>query len=485
MPKIRIIAVALSIVTGFADLGRVSVSAERPNVIVLLADDLGWTDLGCFGSDSHKTPNIDRLAADAMEFTDAYSACTVCSPTRASIMTGKYPARLHLTDFIAGQNRPFAKLKIPDWSKRLELSEVTIAEALQSEGYATAQLGKWHLGPRGGDDAKNYDPTGQGFDVQRMKPPGIRGYFIPERVVKQGQLKSSYLTDYLTNEAVKLVHEWKDQPFVLYFAYHTPHTPIQGKQELVDAYKKSIGPNAIHNNPTYAAMVQSLDESVGRVLAAIEEVGIAERTIIIFASDNGGLSQKFGKPTGFTVNTPLRRGKGSAFEGGVRIPLIVRWPGVTEAGSKSNEPVCTIDFYPTILEMTDVKGNPEHNQTIDGLSLVRLLKNPRERLNRKALYWHYPHYHAGGDSPYGAVRAGSWRLIEFYEDMNVELYDLQSDIGESVNLANKRPGKAEELRAMLHQWRESVGAQMPTPNPDFDAEKARRMALGESLSNVN
>jgi len=379
----RSLTATFVIVSVAVGICRFVVAEERANVIVLLADDLGWTDLGCYGSDSHQTPIIDHLAARAMRFTDAYSSCTVCSPTRASIMTGKYPARLHLTDFIAGQHRPFAKLEVPDWNKRLELSEVTLAEALRCAGYATAQIGKWHLGPRGGADAKNYDPIGQGFDTQRMKPPGTRGYFIPERVVKQRQLKSSYVTDHLTDEAVKVIHDWKDHPFFLYFAYHTPHTPIQGKEELVNAYRKSIVDGAKHINPTYAAMVHSLDESVGRILSAVEESGISKRTIIIFASDNGGLSRKFGKQTGFTVNTPLRQGKGSAYEGGVRVPLIVRWPGVTKAGSTSSEPVCTIDFYPTILEMTATKGDTEHNQTIDGLSLVNLLKTRKINLIEK------------------------------------------------------------------------------------------------------
>ena len=299
---------------------------DKPNVILLLADDLGYSGLKCFGSDLHETPNLDKMAADGMKFTSAYSACTVCSPTRASVMTGKYPARLHLTDFISGQKRPFSKLNVPDWTMRLEHSETTVAEYLKQNGYSTAHVGKWHLHAR--NDPAEYGPLGHGFDLTVSKPKS-RGYFIDQKLIESGKVKSGYVTDHLTDEAVRVIDSWQDKPFFLYFAYNTPHTPIQGKKELVDYYKRKIKPGMRHNNPTYAAMVHSLDESVGRVARAVEQAGIADRTMIWFISDNGGLSQNTTNRTGFIDNHPVRRGKGSAYEGGTRVPMIVDWLGET------------------------------------------------------------------------------------------------------------------------------------------------------------
>jgi arylsulfatase A len=475
----RIIRILIVFVTLATQLGLAAraLAESPPNIIVLFADDLGYTGLGCYGSDLHQTPHLDRLAEDGIRFTSAYSACTVCSPSRASLMTGKYPARLRLTDFIAGQSRPYAKLRIPDWNKRLELSEITLPERLKEAGYATAHVGKWHLAPRG-EGAKQFGPTQQGFDISIAKPAQSKGYFISEREVRASKLNSNYVTDYLTDEATTIIDQWKDRPFFLYFAYHTPHTPIQGKPELVEQYEQKIVPTLRHRNASYAAMVHSLDESVGRVLATVERCGLTDRTIILFLSDNGGLTQRFGKPTGIIDNHPLRRGKGSAYEGGTRVPMIVKWPGVTRPGSTSDEPLSTIDLMPTILECAEQQPQAD----IDGNSFASILKSPQADLPRDALYWHYPHYHAGGDSPYGAVRSGRWKLIEFYEDMRVELYDLASDIGESRNLAEQNTAKRDELRGMLYRWRESVGAQMPTENPNFDAERAQRMANGEKIA---
>lgn len=444
--------------------------ATKPNIVFLLADDLGWTNLRCFGSDFYETPNLDRFAQSGMKFTDAYSACTVCSPTRASIMTGMYPARLHLTDFIAGQNRPFAKLRIPDWNKGLDHSYVTIAEALRDGGYRTAQVGKWHLN-HAGRNAAEYGPTSHGFDSEVDKPRGTKGYILPQGANAEGESKSEYLTDYLTDQAVAFIDDAKEDPFFLYFAYHVPHTPIEGRVDLVAEFTKKVREDAIHKNPVYAAMVASLDLSVGRVLERLDRHGIADNTLVIFTSDNGGLTQRYGKHDGFTDNLPLRRGKGSAYEGGVRVPTIVRWPGVTEAGSVCDEPVMTTDYYPTLLEITSVAGNEEHNKSVDGKSITSLLRTPTATLDRD-LYWHYPHYHAGGDSPYSAIRSGEWRLIEFHEDDSVELYNLADDLGEQNDLAEIMPDKVAELRTKLHTWRKQVGAQMPTPNPEYDPAQA-------------
>ncbi len=441
-----------------------------PNIVLLLADDLGWTGLGCFGSDLYETPNLDRFARSGMKFTDAYAACTVCSPTRASIMTGMYPARLRLTDFIAGQNRPYAKLRIPDWNKGLDHSFVTIAEALRDATYRTAQIGKWHLN-HAGRDASAYDATKHGFDIQVGRPRGTRGYRLPAGTNSKGESGSDYLTDYLTDKAIEFIDKSKDEPFFLYFAYHVPHTPIQGREDLVAKFSKKVRTDAIHKNPTYAAMVASMDQSVGRVLERLDRHDITDNTLVIFTSDNGGLTQRYGKHDSFTENLPLRRGKGSAYEGGVRVPTIVRWPGVTEAGSVCVEPILTIDYYPTLLEIASASGDRTHNASVDGISIVPLLRDSASTLDRD-LYWHYPHYHAGGDGPYSAIRSGVWRLIEFHEDEGLRLFNLATDIGEQHDLASQMPERADKLQAKLHAWRQRVSAQMPTANPKFDAARA-------------
>ncbi len=482
-PLLPVFTFALVLTAIFASADAADSPAKRPNIVFLFADDLGWTGLHCFGSDFYETPNLDRFAQTGMKFTNAYSACTVCSPTRASVMTGMYPARLHLTDFIAGQHRPYAKLRIPDWTKGLDHAYVTIAEALRDAGYTTAQVGKWHLN-HAGRKAKEYGPTPHGFDVEVGKPPGTKGYQLQAGSNPAGESKSEYLTDYLTDKAVEFIDNTKDKPFFLYFAYNVPHTPIQGREDLVKAFAKKVRPDAIHNNPRYAAMVASLDQSVGRVLERLERHGIADNTLVVFTSDNGGLTQRFGKHDGFTENLPLRRGKGSAYEGGVRVPAIVRWPGVTQAGSVCDEPIMTIDYYPTFLEAAAIPGNAAHNATVDGRSITPLLRDASATLGRD-LYWHYPHYHAGGDGesgadgPYSAIRSGNLRLIEFHEDDRIELYDLAKDLGEQHNLASAMPAVANRLRGKLHTWRKNIGAQMPTSNPNHDPARATQVARGK------
>ncbi len=453
------------------------IETERPpNIILLLADDLGWNGIGCYGSDFHETPNLDRLAARGTKFLDAYAACTVCSPTRAAAMTGIYPARLHVTNWIPGTKMPKAKLSPPDWTLYLEQRHATIAEVLRDGGYKTAHVGKWHLGGEGSL------PENHGFDIDiggtdRGSPPG--GYFLPNNLDLPGAKEGEYLTDHLTKQALKLIDDWKEEAFFLYFAYYNVHTPIQGRADLVERYKEKLeaGPTPEqHTNPVYAAMTHSLDQSVGRIIQRLKKLGLDDNTVVIFSSDNGGLSHKGGNPTGITRNDPLRRGKGAAFEGGTRVPLIVKWPGVTPAGGICTEPVSTVDFYPTILDIVDIQGDPGHNANVDGISLVPVLEAPGASLGRDALFWHFPHYHAGGDSPYGAVRAGNWKLIEFYEEMDTELYHLKRDLSESKNVADQHPEKVARLRKQLHAWRDSVAAQMPVPNPDYDPENAREGA---------
>jgi len=452
--------------------GKTKESSPRPNFVFILADDLGWADLKCYGSDLHETPNIDELARQGMRFTDAYAAAPVCSPTRASIMTGKYPARLHMTIWYeSSANPPLNRKLIPPITQgNMSHEHVTIAEVLKDAGYFTAHVGKWHLG-----DAAHYPQT-QGFDVNIggtfwgapttfFYPYGGPSRWREYRYVPHLEFgtEGEYLTDRLSDEALRIMDKVKEKPFFLNLWYHTVHTPIEGKPELVEYYRKKIKPGINHQNYEYAAMVHSLDENVGRILNKIDELGISDNTIVVFFSDNGGYINKF-KNKAVTSNYPLRSGKGSLYEGGIRDPLIIRWPGVTKAGSVCSEPVSSIDFYPTFLDMTSLAGDPKHNADMDGLSLVPLLKNPAVELNREALYWHYPHYYPT-TAPVSAIRQGDWKLLEHFEDNHIELYNLSNDIGEQNDLANTMPEKAKELRMCLDAWRKAVDAQMPTKKP--------------------
>jgi arylsulfatase A-like enzyme len=448
-------------------------ASRPPNIIFILVDDYGWTDLSCYGSKFYETPNIDRLAGEGMRFTNAYAACTVCSPTRAAVMTGKYPARLHVTDWIAGHNRPNAKLKIPDWTLHLPLEETTIAEALKPAGYTTASIGKWHLGGEG------FEPTRQGFDVNiggthMGQPPS---YFFPysKRAnnkkrpavnlpgLEEGQA-GEYLTDRLGDEAIKFITENKDRPFYIYLPHYAVHTPLQAKQEMVAKFQAKADPQAPQHNPTYAAMIESMDQSVGRIMAHLAALNLADNTIVVFTGDNGGLVLNQ-----VTSNVPLRAGKGSAYEGGVRVPLIVRYPPLVKAGTTCDEPVISVDYFPTLVELAGAKSvkQADKKPAVDGVSIARLLKDSDATLGREAIYWHYPHYHPGGATPYSAIRAGDFRLVEFFEDDHVELYNLKDDLSETTDLAAKLPAKRDELHQKLQAWRDSVGAQYPTANPAY------------------
>jgi len=449
-------------------------SNRKPNFVFFLIDDMGWMDAGCYGSTFYETPNIDRLAAEGMRFTDAYAACPVCSPTRASIMAGKYPARLKLTDYLKGRRR--GKLNPADYLDQMPLEEVTIAEVLKEAGYTTGFVGKWHLGD------KPYYPEHQGFDVNiggtRSGMP--RSYFYPQwrsNPPIEGR-DGEYLTDRLTDESLKFLEANSNNPFLLYLSHYAVHIPLQSKKDLAAKYKDKAeklppakGPRflpegerearQVQDHPVYAGMVQSVDESVGRVMKKLKELGVADNTVVIFMSDNGGLSTSEGSPTS---NVPLRAGKGWLYEGGIREPMIIKWPGVVKAGSVCSEPVTSTDFYPTILEMAGLALRPQQHR--DGVSLVPLLKRTGN-LKRKAIYWHYPHYGNQGGSPGGVVRAGDYKLIEFYEDNRVEMYNLKDDIGEKHDLSAELPKKAAQLRKMLHDWRKAVDAQMPSPNPEY------------------
>jgi len=426
-------------------------SRKKPNILFILIDDLGWSDVGCYGNQFHETPNVDRLARQGMRFTDAYAACPVCSPTRASILAGQYPARVGVTDFIPGHWRPYEKLKVPiNRQQYLPLETVTLPEVLKQAGYVTGHIGKWHLGGR------QHSPRNQGFD------------YVTSGVRNRNDKQVTGFTD----AAIKFISENRDKPFFLHLSHHTVHIPLEAPKELIEKYERKPKPGDGVNNPVYAAMIEHLDSSIGRILKKLNELGLANDTVVVFFSDNGGLRQRFdGKGTTVTTNAPLRDEKGTLYEGGIREPLIVRWPGVVKPGSVCSVPVSSVDVCPTFLETAGVKGDPSH--VLDGESLLPLLKQTGE-LKRDAVFWHYPHYHHS--TPAGAIRTGDWKLIEFFEDNRLELYNLKTDIGEKNNLAQEMPEKARELQWRLAGWRRSVKADMPTPNPDFD--RARRYEWG-------
>ncbi|MEZ4774208.1 MAG: sulfatase [Bacteroidia bacterium] len=468
----------------------------KPNFVFFLVDDWGWTDAACFGSSFYETPNIDRLAAEGMRFTNAYAACPVCSPTRASIMTGKYPARTGVTDWIPGRQsyrpieaanrniaRPF-RLELP-------LEEKTIAEALKEAGYKTFFTGKWHLGGEG------FWPENQGFDINKGghdkgSPPG--GYFSPYKNPRlDNGPDGENLTDRLANESIDFLETTGEQPFLLYLSFYTVHNPLQTWDSLEQKYeqKKALAgysdeqrmidepwmekapegnykTRLVHDNAKYAGMVETLDYNIGRVMDKLKERGLDKNTIVILMSDNGGLATAEGSPTS---NLPLRAGKGWLYEGGIREPMIIKWPGVTIGGSASAEPVTSTDFYPTMLQMAGIPLDP--NLHPDGESLVPLL-NQTGKPDREAIFWHYPHYANQGGFPGGAVRQGKYKLIQDYEDMHIELYDLEADPGEKHDLSAELPEIARQLTDKLESWRQSVHAEMMDPNPEYDPNYVRK-----------
>jgi arylsulfatase A-like enzyme len=451
-------------------------AAAKPNIIFILADDLGYMDVGCYNPKTfYETPNIDSLAKRGMKFTQGYAACSVCSPTRGSIMTGKYPPRFGITDFIPGMRS--GKLKSAPNADHLALEEVTIAEALREGGYATFFSGKWHLG--GGE----FYPGAQGFPKELTSGEDKKGkvqfwYPKPGRPVPN-QKDDPKTTDRIVSDAVKFISEHKDQPFFAYLPFLAVHQPIGARAALVEKYKAKAASapadafgdehgrtvRLVQNNPMYAAMVEQLDTGIGRVIEALEKNGLTEKTIFVFMSDNGGLAIAEGSPTS---NLPLRAGKGWPYEGGVREPMIVVAPGVTKPGSACDSPVISTDFYPTLLQLAGLPLKPE--QHLDGVSFLPLLKG--ERMQRgKPLFWHYPHYANQGGAPNGAIRDGDWKFIEWYEEGELELYHVSEDIGEKHNLAVQHPDMVKTLREKLSAWRKEVGALMPMPNPDLDSNK--------------
>ncbi len=473
-------------------------TGEKLNFVFIMVDDLGWTGLGCYGSTYYETQNIDRLASQGVRFTEGYATCQVCSPTRASLMTGRYPARIGVTDWILPQWMEDSdytpdkgqKLLCPKNPRFMNLDEITFAEMLQPAGYTICHIGKWHLGPEA------YYPEKQGFDINiggcdlGWPPNFFDPYYkegshavsgLPPTVKTVGRIttlksrkEGEYLTDREADEAVQFIRTHKNEPFFLYLAHYAVHMPIQAKAELIEKYKAK--PVTDQKNYVYAAMIHSVDDAVGRVMQTLEELNLADKTVVIFTSDNGGkvaelseyTDEDMGPRVGPTSNAPLRWGKATPYEGGIRVPVIIRWPGVIEPGRVSAEPVTTIDYFPTILEIAGI--NPPAGHEIDGLSLVPHLKE-QTRLQRPALYWHFPHYHRYTNSPFSIVRAGDWKLIKWYDRDTFELYNLREDISEANDLSDKMPEKVIELNADLETWLKSVEAKMPRPNPDYKVDE--------------
>ena len=449
----------------FAALAGCSSSREegvRYNIIFFMLDDMGYADIGAYGNTYHKTPNIDQMAAEGMLFTDAYAAAPNCSPTRGSMLTGLWPARTGITQYLPGNVLPYAQLLQPDLPKGLSLEHSVIAEPLQSAGYATASIGKWHLG--GGD----YGPEARGFDTTFAGGHwnAHASMFAPHPFVEvPGSAEGDYLTDRLTSEALAFIEASKDSPFFLYLPYYAIHGPIQAKQSLIDNYEDRVDESG-RNNATYAAMVEGVDQSVGQILEQLDALNLSEHTIVFFYSDNGGVPSR-------AFNGPFASGKGYLWEGGIRVPLIVKWPGQIREGVRSAVPVSSVDFYPTML---DIAGVPmPDGYEVDGESLLPIL-NQSGDLGRDALYWHYPHYSNAGATPTGAIREGEWKLIEFFEDGRVALFNLADDPAESTDLSSQFPDRAAAMATKLANWRIDVAAKPALSNPmyDVDRESERR-----------
>lgn len=468
-PLRRLLPLSLSLLLSISAAAASAHAAApaRPNILFILADDLGYMDIGANNPNTfYETPNIDALAKRGMRFTQGYSACCVCSPTRGSIMTGKYPPRVGVTDFIPGMKS--GKLLSAPNATHLPLAEMTIAEALRDGGYATFFAGKWHLG------AGEFFPGAQGF------PKELSGtgqfYYPPSATPPPDPKDDPKTTDRIAHEAVAFIAAHRDRPFFAYLPFLAVHNPIGARSALIAKYEKkklSAPPDAwgrererdvrlVQNHAPYAAMLEQLDTALGRVFAALDQNGLTDRTIVVFTSDNGGLSTSEGHPTS---NLPLRGGKGWPYEGGTRVAWIVSAPGITKPGTTCDTPVISTDHYATLLELAGLPALPAQHR--DSLSFVPALRGHRTPRSQP-LYWHYPHYGNQGGAPHGAIRDGDWKLIEWFEDNSVELYNIPQDISEKTNLAAQHPEKVAALRAKLAAWRTEVGALMPTPNPDYD-----------------
>jgi arylsulfatase A-like enzyme len=463
-------------------LARAAAPARPPNILVFLADDLGRQDLGSYGSTFYETPHLDRLAREGARFTDGYAACPVCSPTRAALMTGQWPQRTGITDYIGAPAKPEdwkrnTKLRPAPYADRLTLETPTLAKSLKAAGYATFFAGKWHLGPEG------WWPENQGFDhnlggIDRGGPYGGKRYFSPygNPRLPDGP-EGEHLPERLARETAKFIAANKDRPWFAYYSFYDVHTPLMARPDLLKKYEEKRarlglqekwgreGPRDVRHvqeHAVYAAMVEAMDLAVGQVLTALEAHGLRDNTLVIFTSDNGGLSTSEGWPTS---NLPLRGGKGWMYEGGIREPWIVRWPGVSAPGSVIAAPISSPDLFPTLLDAAGAAPAP--GQRLDGVSLRPILRG--QPAPDRALFWHYPHYGNQGGAPAAAVRRGNFKLIHWFEQDRIELFDVAADLGETVDLAAREPARVAALRAELAAWQRDVGAKFPSPNPAYDA----------------
>lgn len=445
-------------------------AAEPPNVILIFIDDLGWTDIGCYGNEFVDTPHIDQLAADGMKFTDFYAAGAVCSPTRCALQSGQNQARIGITAHIPGHWRPFEKVITPLTTMALPTDIVTVAEALKPSGYRTGYVGKWHLG-----NGPQFQPDQQGYDLSAV----IGGPHLPGRYRAQNKRiaqpkPDQYRTDYEADLCIDFIQENREQPFFLMLSPFAVHIPLAAMSEKVEKYRRRAAEqNRSLPHPIYAAMIEHCDDIVGRIVEAVQQAGITERTMIVFTSDNGGLYKRYDYREDaddlVSVQKPLKGEKGSLHEGGVRVPLIVKYPPLVKPGTVCDEPTISYDFYPTFVDLAG--GHLPEHQTIDGLSLKPVLADPAARLPRNALHWHYPHYHH--DRPASSIREREWKLIEYLDGTgDLELYHLVEDIGEQHNLAGSRPGRVADLKKKLQAWRQDVIARMPYANPAYDPERA-------------
>jgi len=449
---------------------------QQPNFVFILVDDLGWADVKCnYPASFYDTPNIDKLAESGVRFTNAYAANPVCSPTRAALMTGKHPNRVNITDWIPGSDPKMRPLLGPQDGTELALAEITLAEKLKEKGYKTCFVGKWHLGDEG------FFPENQGFDINigghdKGSPPG--GYYSPYKNPKLDDgPKGEYLTDRLTDESIKFISENKENPFFLYLAFYTVHTPIQAAKKHIEKYKlkrEQLGieevphkkegegwTKLLQENAAFASMVAAMDENVGRVLQALKEQGLNENTWVVFTSDNGGLSTLTRKNAP-TNNGPLRAGKGWCYEGGIRVPLIISGPEIIEPGRIENQPAISMDYFTTILNLAEIQ-----HEDNDGQNLLPILTENKS-IDRDELFWHFPHYHGSAWKPGSAIRKGDWKLVVHYEDNRTELFNLAEDSGETTNIANQNLEKVAELKEILDAKLADSNAKFAISNPDYD-----------------
>lgn len=447
--------------------GSLQAAEDQPNFIVILADDLGWADLPAYGNTFHETPALDRLAAEGLRFTQFYAG-PVCSPTRANLQSGQDQARFGITQHIPGHRRPFARLIDPLVPPHLPLEVETYAERLAAVGYATGYFGKWHLGREGHSPADQGWETALEFQGNELKQAELTGSSEPRRT-----------TEFLAEKAVEFIEAHREHPFVLQVSHFAVHIPLSTTPELLEKYEKRAPMPGYPSRPDYAGLLEELDRSVGVIVEAVDRVGLAGRTVIVFVSDNGGLVHDQSGNV-YTSNHPLRGEKGMIYEGGIRVPAIIRWPGIIPARTLCETPVMTQDLYPTLLELAGAQ--PPDGVTLDGVSLADLIRDPAgTRLDREALHWHLPHYHHG--TPASAIRKGDLKLIHFYEDDRAELYDLAADLGESRDLAAERAETVAAMRKALDEWRAEVGALVPTPNPNHDPARASELASRNQRNN--